>query len=256
MVFAPPGTPCEGGGLGTNGGPLYEISLSTGHTRRLTASRKHVYAKWEVYADPDYSPDGTKVITAVHATSCGDAVMASGPIASLDLQTGDLKALPASMDIGGYGPVYGADPRWSPDGKKLVVDLESSADVMDATGKSLQDIDQWMPSPVPNSSLGWLGNDCIVFIGGNDWGKARSKPASVLDVSTHLIERLDVLLGVAPVRVTHLVALSPAIQVRKSGGKLIVETQHGTWDIADAEPYPHVRVYSNGSKSQVPLTCR
>lgn len=256
VVFAPSGTYCEGGELGTNGGPLYLLSLASGHVRRLIPSHKHVFSTWEVYADPDFSPDGTHVAFAVHATSCGDAVMASGPVAVLDLRNGIFKALPSTVNPDGQGTAYVTSPRWSPGGDQLALNLEDVLVLTDPSGTSLQDVYTWTSPPEAASVVGWLGNHCLAYMGGNDWNVAVSRPASVLDLRTHRSKRLDKVMGVDPGRVTHLVAFSPTIQVRKSGNKLIVETQHGTWNIVDPEDYPNVRVFSTWTDSQLPPGCR
>lgn len=41
----------------------------------------------EVYSDPDYAPDGARVVFSIHSQPTGDLVEASGPFAILELKT-------------------------------------------------------------------------------------------------------------------------------------------------------------------------
>lgn len=250
-VFAPPGPE-------QNGGPLYLLSFSTGRIKRLTHTT--VYDKREVYAYPDFSPDGRWVVFAIHAQPRGDAVITSGPYGLIDLKTEFMRVLPSTGNIdNGYGPAYGSPPRWSPNGQRIFVNLEGDLGLTSPSGKHLLNISMsthWITPPMDVFAVDWLGNSCVTFIGGKPWKKAQEQSAWVLNLRTHRTERLDKLLGVAPVRVTNLLAFSPTIMVRKVGNKLVVETQSGTWNIEDADPYPNVRVFSAWTQAQVPTTCR
>lgn len=247
IVFAPLGPE-------RNGGPLYLLSLSTGETRRLIHAP--VYSKQEVYADPEFSPDGKQVVFAIHAQPRGDAVISAGPFGILNLQSGAVKELPSTINIDGYGAAYGASPRWSPNGERIFVNLESDFALTTPSGEHLQDTSEWTAGEGDTFAVDWLGNGCVVYIGGKDWKTAEEQPAKVLQLSTHQSEPLDKLLGVASVQVTNLIAFSPAIRVRKAGGKLVVETDGDTWSITDAAEHPIVHVFSTWTDAQVPATCR
>jgi hypothetical protein len=255
IVFAPLGpAPMH------NGGQLYLLSISTGKIRRLIHAP--IYNKWEVYAYPDFSPDGKQVVFAIHSqlgavpSDGDDAVMDAGPFAILDLRTGVVKKLPATVNIDGYGAAYGASPRWSPNGERIFVNLESDFALTTPSGKHLQDTSGWTSGEDDTFAVNWLGNGCVVYIGGKDWKAAEEQPAKVLLLGTHKTEPLNMLLDVAPAQVTNLVAFSPTIRVRKAGDKLVVETDSGTWSVTDAELYPHVRILSTWTDAQVPATCR
>lgn len=247
VVFAPPGPE-------HNGGPLYLLSLATGRARRLIHAP--AYSKHEVYADPDFSPDGKEVIFAIHAQPRGDAVVSAGPFAILNLRSGAVQNLPSTVNIDGYGSAYGGSPRWSPDGRQLFLNLESDFALTTPSGKHLSDTSEWTTGEGDTFAVDWLGNGCVVYIGGRDWKAAEEQPAKLLRLSTHRIESLDKVLGLAPAQVTNLIAFSPSIRVRKTGSKLVVETDSGTWSIADTERNPNVRIFSVWADAQVPAACR
>lgn len=250
IVFAPPGP-----GPMHNGGQLYLLSIATGKVHRLT--RTPVYDKREVYSYPDFSPSGKQVVFAVHVqtgTNGDDAVMSAGPFAVLNLRSGVVKKLSSTENIEGYGPVYGTRPRWSPDGKKIFLNIEDDFALTNPSGKGLQDTSQWTQDST--LALDWLGDECVVYVGGKDWKAAEEQPAKVLLLGTHKTELLNKLLDVAPAQVTNLVAFSPTIRVRKVGDKLVIETNDGTWSAVDPDPHPNVRVLSTWTDAQVPATCR
>ncbi|HVB58032.1 MAG TPA: hypothetical protein VNE63_16605 [Candidatus Acidoferrales bacterium] len=241
-----------------NGGQLYLLSIATGKVHRLTHTP--VYNKWEVYAYPDFSPSGDQVVFAIHSqlgavpSDGDDAVMDAGPFAVLNLRSGVVKKLSSTENIDGNGPGYGTSPRWSPDGKKLFLNIEDDFFLTNSSGKPLQDISNWTQGSL--FALDWLGNECIVSVGGNDWEAAEKEPAKVLLLDMHKTEPLAKLLGVAPAQVTGLIALSPTIRVRKIGDKLIIETHNGTWSVVDPDHYPNVRILSTWTEAQVPSVCR
>ena len=104
VVFSP-----QGAGYG---GPLYLLSVPSGRTEALV--HDHYYSRGEVYADPDFSPDGDTVVFAVHAQANGDLVEASGPFATVDLRTRSVHVLPATMDIDSGGIAFANEPVWFP----------------------------------------------------------------------------------------------------------------------------------------------
>lgn len=255
IIFAPLGPrPMQ------NGGQLYSLSISTGKIRRLTYAP--VYNKWEVYAYPDFSPDRNQVVFAIHSqlgaipSDGDDAVMDAGPFAILDLRTGILKKLPATVIIDGYGAAYGTSPRWSPNGERIFVNLESDFALTTPSGEHLQDTSGWTAGEDDTFAVNWLGNDCVVYIGGKNWKAAENEPAKVLLLGTQKTELLNNLLNVTAAQVTNLVAFSPTIWVRKVGNKLVIETENGTWSVADPDEHPNVRVFSTWTDARVPAPCR
>jgi hypothetical protein len=250
IVFAPLGP-----GPMHNGGQLYLLSIATGKVHRLTHTQ--VYDKREVYSYPDFSPDGHEVVFAVHVEIGGngdDTVMSAGPFAILNLRSGLVREISSTEDVEGNGPGYGSSPRWSPNGKKLSLNIEDDVFLTNSSGKPLQDASSWMQgSPF---ALDWLGNECIVSVGGYDWETEEKEPAKVLLLDTHKTKPLAKLVGLAPAQVTGLVAFSPTIRVRKVGDKLIIETHNGTWSVVDPDHYPNVRIFSTWTDAQVPTACQ
>lgn len=255
VVFAPLGPKPN-----HNGGPLYLLSIPSGKTRRLTHGR--IYSKWEAYSDPDFSPDGKEVVFAIHSqlgpvpTDGDDAVMDAGPFAVLDLRTGVVKKLPSTLHIGGEGPAYGGSPHWSPNGKKILLNLGFFFALTGPSGDHLQDTSDWASANEVTYAVNWLGNACIVYIGGKDWKTAEEQPAKVLNLLTHKTEPLDKLFDVNPDQVTNLVAFSPSISVRELADYLIVQTGNGSWSLPNAGKYSDVRVLPASADPQIPSACR
>lgn len=260
VVFAPPGRKCSAPGLGRQGGPLYLLTLSTGQMRQLITDRIHIYSEREVYADPDFSPDGTQIVFAIHSESCGDAVMTAGPYALLDRRTHVARTLASTVDPGGHhhGPAYGFDPRWSPDGQRILVNFDDAFDITTASSSQLLGVStskNWIPTAMAMSGttgVGWLGNRCVVFAA----GEGNLTSTYVLNLDTHRTESLARFLGMSSDQTTDLVAFSPTIWVRRLGDKLIAETPHGSWSIDDVDQHTYLRVISSWTGEQVPLKCR
>ena len=250
IVFAPPGpAPMH------NGGQLYLLSIATGKIRRLTHAP--AYEKWDAYAYPDYSPRGDEVVFAIHSqlgpvpVDGDDLATDAGPFAMLDIRTGAVKILSSTLNIGGQGTAYGSSARWSPNGTRIFLNLEDDFVLVDPAGNQLQDTSKWTHSGT--LAVGWLGDECVVYIGGSNW--KTGQPARVLNLISHKTGSLDKLLGVPSKQVTNLVDFSPAIQVRQAPGGLIVHSASGTWSVTDPERYPDDRVLST-KNVQIPTSCR
>ena len=91
------------------GGRLYRLSLMTGQTELLTHGP--YFNKWpgeggpEVYDDPDFSPDGKRVVFAIHGQATGDIVEASGPLAVMDLGMRKMTLVRSTLTVNGAGQV-------------------------------------------------------------------------------------------------------------------------------------------------------
>lgn len=260
VVFAPPGQKCSAHRLGRQGGALYLLTLATGQTRRLIPTQTHIYDKRDVYADPDYSPNGSQIVFVIHRESCGDAVMTSGPYAVLDLRTAGVRVIASTLDPSGtgYGPAYGFNPRWSPNGQWILANFEDAFDLTTPSSKHLLGISTskgWIPTPLSASGtagVGWLGNGCVVFVA----TKGGQESAYVLNLSTHRTEPLAKLLGIPSGRTTDLVAFSPTIWVQRLGNELEAESPSGSWEISNVDQNTYVQVISPLAGKRAPLTCR
>ncbi len=155
------------------GGQIYLLAVSSGHLTRLTAGlRPEVQlgsGEREVYDEPDFSPDGNQILFDVHYENAGDAndlVMASGPLAVMNLKTRHTRILQATKNIDGHGPAFTNNPSWSPNGEKILVDFEAGAAVLGPDGAGLIDLSDEMiqdRGEVLPGGFSWLGNACVVY---------------------------------------------------------------------------------------------
>lgn len=112
--------------------------------------------------------------------------------------------LPATLHVPGeaWGTGFASSAFWSPDGRKILLNLEDSSSLTDPEGKNLEDLSLLMKGKDWTSSLGWLGLQCIVYVTGKDYVDARQHPAQFLNLKTHETCALDGLLGLAPQQLT------------------------------------------------------
>ena len=148
------------------GGHLYLLDLKTRKVQRLTG--RSAFTKGEVYADPDFSPDGTSIVFAIHAKPSGPRSNATGPLATMDIRARKIGILDSTRNFGGLDAVYLEHPRWSPDGTRILFDAEGTFVIADATGKSKKEMTE-AAAATPNderavSSRGWLGPGCVLFV--------------------------------------------------------------------------------------------
>jgi dipeptidyl aminopeptidase/acylaminoacyl peptidase len=237
------------------GGPLYLMDVVSDKTELLV--QDHYYVQGEVYSDPAFSPDGGKVIFAVHARAKGDLVEASGPFAIIDLRTRRVNVLPATTNIDG-GVAFANDPIWSPDGKSILLNFESDAAITDATGRTLK----MLSSIVPNSEgpwlhgLGWIGTGCVVYAIGSDQRNADRAPVRVLNLKTLRTLPANELLNLPAASVTGLTAFSMPIRVRTVAGTRVVEGAASSWRVPGRDPLHTVIRLVHQPSGQVPPGCR
>ncbi len=194
VVFVPLGS--------SYGGPLYLLTLNDGRLRKLS---RGLY--WpplpkvtdrEVYADPEFSPDGNSVVFAIRdipRSGGTDMVEASGPLAVMDVKTGVVQLLRSTLNVQGQGPAFANGPQWSPDGTRILVSFETGFAVVSADGKDLRVAEPPLPSQYDwSTALGWLGDSCILFGVGHNGVVERSE---ILHLSTAKTEGGSPRLGFA-----------------------------------------------------------
>ncbi|HEY1209096.1 MAG TPA: hypothetical protein VGE85_06995 [Terracidiphilus sp.] len=128
-----------------------------------------------IYSDPQFSPDGSRVLFVAHSQAEGDLVEGSGPLAVLDMKSLHATVLQSTSNIDGLGPDFANNPKWSPDGKNILINFEGSMAITEQDGKSLRDLSDLPPhisytkSPFTwNKGINWIGNNCVFYQAGND----------------------------------------------------------------------------------------
>jgi len=242
------------------GGPIYLLDLSTGHIAQLTAGLRSEHrlgsGEQEVYDEPDFSPDGGRIVFDVHYENQGDAndlVMASGPLAVMDLKTRQTRVLQTTKNVGGYGPAFANGPSWSPNGEKILVNFEVGAATVTSDGAHLTDLSDQMTQGrdrVEPGAFGWFGNACVIYFlneenrGGPD---VPHQEVGILHLKTKSTEPASRLLGV-PIE---LLAKADGLEV--SGDLVLIRTE-GKSLVFDAPsrkiiqrlPTPNARLVGSG----------
>jgi|HubBroStandDraft_1064217.scaffolds.fasta_scaffold38193_3 hypothetical protein len=212
----------------------------------------------EVYSNPDFSPDGKQVVFSVHSQSTGDVVEAAGPFATIDLKSRKVALLNATLHVPGeaWGTAYADSAYWSPDGSHILLNFEDGFALTDPSGKLFENLSSLTTGDDWTSSVGWLGSQCIVYVGGEDYPDSQKRPAKVLNLKTRKTALLNEVLGLSEQQTTGLVAISGSMRVRRQDGRLSVETSNGRWSIQDADRKSSVRLVPSISEVGIPEQCR
>lgn len=239
------------------GGPLYLLTLASGTVRELTRGSKN---RSVVYSDPEFSPDGSRVVLAIHASAHGDLVEAAGPIGVLVLETGQLSVLSATAKIDGDGPAFSNEPHWAPNSFSVLFSFETGAAEVNAKGGKLRELTSLMEGTGDSWShaVGWLGSKCVVYIAGKDQKDADRKPARVLNLITGTTLPAAQLLGATEDSMVGLTAFSPALWIRSVNNRVIATSKRGMWDIPVHSPRAVVRLvpYRGPSDDLIPQACQ
>jgi hypothetical protein len=194
------------------GGGLFLVDRATGKLQKLLT--RPLYFKPlpkkerdpenekenEVYADPEFDRSGNLLVFAVHDSGPGawDAVLASGPLAVLDLRTLKAHILESTLLKDQEGPAYSNDPHWSPDQSHILWDHEAGSELADAEGKASKDISNWFDLKESEQGYAecWLDDHSILYAVYP--GSALPVRFSVLDLATRKSRSAAEVLGLGP----------------------------------------------------------
>jgi len=154
-----------------NGGNLSLLDLRSHTQTQLTNG--HLYftrlneEETEVYADPQFSPDGKSLVFGVHGNENNDGNDAeenSGPLAVYDIASHKIQVLKSTTNIDGQGECSEWNPMWSPDGKWILFNCEDGAFITDARGTTLRDLKLGTDEDAGTSAVSWVGNGCVLYV--------------------------------------------------------------------------------------------
>jgi dipeptidyl aminopeptidase/acylaminoacyl peptidase len=239
------------------GGQLYVLDIQSGKAKRLGLAGNY-FAKGEVYSDPDISPDGERVAFAIHGATKGDIVEASGPFAILDLRTEKVTLLRSTMHIDDKNfqfVAFSNEPRWSPDGKRLLLNFESDAAIADAGGVSLTMLSSIVPAHQSGwlHALGWIGPKCIAYIDGENPEASYNAQLKVFNMGSRKVLSATEILNASDQSLIRVTAFFFPTWVRASGSDPIVEGRGAPWKIPNPDL---VRIVPKSDKGKTPQVCR
>ena len=175
-----------------HGGELYLLDIPTGNLDRFTDGPYWIgldpqmpleEGEGEVYAEPDFSPDGQRVVFAFRGQAEGDAVEADGPLGVIDLRTREVIVLESTLYSEEIGPSYAHHPRWSPDARQILLNSMVTAALTDSEGRALADI-SFKDSEGADAALGWVGPRCVAYTTGKDPMLAWKGPVHLANMET------------------------------------------------------------------------
>lgn len=154
-------------------GLLYELDLTTQDLRQLPSERFYFRTakegERELYSDPAVSPDGRSVaftVYAVEGNDSDDLVGLAGPLAVLDLNSGQRRVVAATRRINGQ-PAFVNNPVWSSDGRRLLIAFEVGGAIVDVGENRIQLLDSLMTKQLGDgntSPMAWRSDHEIYFV--------------------------------------------------------------------------------------------
>ena len=247
---------------GTYGGPLYLLTFSTGKVERLTQGRYYFKrlekGEAEVYDDPEFSPDGKSIAFAVHTETPGDAndgVMASGPIAVMEVATRKVLILKSTTNVNGGGVAFSNSPHWSADGKWILVNFEVGAAITNSAGTSFKDLTDAMSGDGSswNNAIDWLGMKCVLYVAGPDGANADSLPPRWLHMDTLKTESAAQGLNIREEKLAGLIQIRNGLLLRRVSNRWIVDAPKGSWQ---SPVGAFVQLLGRADTKSVPASCK
>lgn len=258
-----------------NGGNLSLVDLTSHLETRLTNG--HLYfthlneGETEVYADLQFSPDGKSVVFGVHGNvnnDGNDAWEASGPIATIDLESHKIRVLKSTEDIDGQGPCDVSSPMWLPDGKWILFDCEDGGFIADVGGTTLRDLKLGTDKDASTWAVSWVGNGCVLYV-------QLHMDASTLDQERDGIRLFNlrtsksristVLPALSRESLTGLRESSDEVAIMQSSSAVAIETREKLWSFPEIEQVfdgyrsrraPAAHVIGGWPPSSIPYECK
>jgi WD40 repeat protein len=242
------------------GGPLALFRVQSGQWSRLTSGPVYFTrlerGEKEVYADPRFSPDGSRIAFAIHLNSSGDdndVIDASGPIAVMDLSNRRVRVLKSTTNIDGNGPCFANTPLWSPDGKRLLFSCETGGAVTDAGGTTLRQLEMGTDAKSWTAALGWVGNSCVLYVQGVDGSKFDTYEARLLNLRTHESQDATTALKVAHEAFAGLMEATEKATIRRTNSDLYIDTPSKHWTLPGTS---HAHLTGGWSAEAMPPDCQ
>jgi Tol biopolymer transport system component len=154
-----------------HGGNLSLVDLSSRTQTPVTDGYRYFRylneRETEVYADPQFSPDGKNIVFGIHGNTNDDGDDAeenSGPFAVYNVASSKIRVLKSTAKIDEQGPCSEWNPMWSPDGKWILFNCENGAFITDAQGTTLRDLKLGTDGEALTSAVSWVGNGCVLYV--------------------------------------------------------------------------------------------
>ena len=249
---------------GESGGPFFILNVSTGEIEPMKPdpyfNDASVVDLAEFYADPDFSPDGDRVVFAAHANAEGSDRQISGPLAILGLKTREITILRDTVGADGLPLGYMRDPHWSPDGRQILGNIQGHAFVTDPDGQGLAElvIPESEISRSPDSygmyATGWVGSGCVLYQAGDD---PDSDPARIFTMSTRKTSPAAEMLRLPEESLRGVQDLSERLRLFSDPAGFRVEGPGISWLIRGDAETTYVRLLpQRDGADQIPSDCK
>lgn len=214
----------------------------------------------EFYTDPEFSPDGKRVVFATHAAGQGSDVHTSGPLAILNLAAREVSILKSTVASDGFPYGHMRNPHWSPDGRQILGNIEGRAFVTDVDGPGLTEV--MIPESEYNQSansygmyaIGWLGTGCVLYQAGEE---SERDPARVLQLRTQMTSPAAAMLQLPEDALRGLRDLSGGLRIVSVPEGYRVEGPAGPWLIGGDREITFARLLPQGDSAElVPPDCK
>lgn len=244
-----------------SGGKMYLYSLASKQLQRIPA---HAVlsnsARTEVYSEPQFSEDGTRLFFNTHPQAEGDLTDTNGPIAELDLKSLRARALESTI-----GPITDGF-LLSPNGREFL--LWDEEKVIDTNGTTLFDLHDF---PLGNSfkwalDVAWVGNRCVLYQAGKSASSRikgetsyfvlQLKGLKSVGASTIIGLSDKELEGVVSYRYPYAVVKSPQDSAGNRGSGYFLVSPGGTHTKLTLGDATFVQVIPNALADDLPAECK
>ncbi|HEY3930356.1 MAG TPA: hypothetical protein VGL89_18430 [Candidatus Koribacter sp.] len=162
-------------GRGEFGGDLYLWTVRSKTWKKITEGpyvfKKKEKGHREVYDDPAFGPDGKSIAFVIHYESLfddNDAVDAVGPAAFIFPSSGKVDVIHSTLTNGTSdptGPPWLANsPRWSPNGKLLLLSFEDGFATVELGSGRLHFLKPNIGDNSGTYGVDWVNSSCVLFL--------------------------------------------------------------------------------------------
>jgi hypothetical protein len=208
----------------------------------------------EVYADPQFSPDGQHLVFSVRKFSqsgANDASDAAGPLAVMEVATRQVHIVKSTTSVAGKGPCYTNTPLWSPDGSYILYSCESGFAITPTDGSSVRKLDAGTENRPWTAAIGWLGRRCVLYVQARD-GASNDTEVRYLSLVTNQSQDARPLLTRQRAQIAGLLEASSDAAISRTS-EVTIHSQSSVWVLPNDAP---AHLLTSWSRADIPSGCR